>query len=95
MPALHDVVAFGRGAQDIPHVPQCEVLVAVSASQPFDAIPSQFPQGLTHAKPHVPLVQLRVAFAGDGHTFAHAPQCDRFVAVLISQPSPAVALQSW
>jgi hypothetical protein len=94
LPALHEVVALGRAPHAIPHMPQFDVSVAVSASQPSDAIPLQLPHPLTHMKPHIPPVQLRVAFAGDGHVFIHAPQCERFVAVLISQPSPAVALQS-
>lgn len=73
-PALHEVVALGRAPHDIPHMPQFVVLVATSASQPSEASPLQLPHGLTHMKPHVPPVQLRVAFAGDGQVFMHAPQ---------------------
>ncbi len=39
-PAVHAAVALG-GLQRAPHAPQCEVLVRVSTSQPFEGSPSQ------------------------------------------------------
>lgn len=94
VPALQDDDAFGREPHDSPHIPQFDVSLAVLVSHPSAALPLQLSHGLVHMYPQVPPMQLRVAFAGDGQTFMHAPQFERFVAVLISHPSPAVALQS-
>lgn len=90
----HVRVAFAGIGQAFPHRPQCEALPDVSVSQPSVTLALQSPHGALHVYPHVPLVHVRIAFTGVGQAFAQAPQCERFEPVLISHPSPAVALQS-
>jgi putative copper export protein len=59
----------------VPHVPQLVVLVAMFASQPSLAVPLQSAKPGSQVIPHVPALQVALAFAGTGHAVAHAPQC--------------------
>ncbi len=69
-------------------------MVRRSVSQPFDATPSQFAKpALQLATVQAPDAQPAVPFDTE-HTVPQPPQLDTFVAVLISQPSVAVPLQS-
>jgi hypothetical protein len=65
-----------------------------SVSQPLVGLPSQSPKpGLHRRIPQTPAAQLPVALAG-AQVRPHPPQCAALVAVLVSQPSPRLALQS-
>jgi hypothetical protein len=91
---LHVVVALARAGQAFPHIPQCEVLVRVSVSQPLDALPSQLPKPGLQVKLHIPALHVVVALARAGQAFPHIPQCEVFVRVSVSQPLDALPSQS-
>jgi hypothetical protein len=56
MPALHAAVPFVGVGHVVPHIPQCCGSALRFVSQPFDAMPSQFPQPMSHCSPQVPPV---------------------------------------
>lgn len=69
-----------------PQPPQFVRLVASVASQPFAALPSQFPKpALQVAMPQTPEAHDAVAF-GTEQAFPHAPQLVTVVWVFVSQP---------
>ncbi len=80
-PLMQFGVALGT-LQALPHEPQCDVLVLMFASQPFEEVLSQFPNpALQVPTPHVEPLQPAVAFAGAGHTLPHPPQWTASVVV--------------
>jgi hypothetical protein len=78
------------------HVPTGHTLHApeLARSQPFEATPSQSENELRQASLQTPTAQTAVALGPGGHTRPHAPQFSASCAVLISQPSAGLALQS-
>src|SRR5439155_14713177 len=86
-------MALGR-LQATPQPPQLEALPAMSCSQPSWTVPSQSAKpGLHEAMVHAPAAQEPVAWAGL-HTAPQAPQLVASAAMLVSQPSAALPLQS-
>jgi hypothetical protein len=76
------------------HAPQWVLLLLVSCSQPFIALPSQSPKPALHAPIlHVELWHTPVALAL-AHGTAQAPQLFASLRVSTSHPSPASELQS-
>jgi hypothetical protein len=77
--------------QAIPQPPQCATEVVRFDSQPFESLPSQSPQPMSHATTeHVPAAQEPVAWAG-----AHGmPQVPQFCSVLRSVSQPFAGLPS-
>jgi hypothetical protein len=71
---LHVAVALGRAGQAFPHIPQCEVFVRVSVSQPFMGLPSQSAKPGLQVKRHTPMLHVVVALARAGQAFPHIPQ---------------------
>lgn len=73
--------------------PQLVALVPRFASQPFTGLLSQSANPAIHVKPHMPVVQVGIAFAGAWHVL---PQLPQFVVVsrVASQPSTSMLLQS-
>ncbi len=85
---------MARAGQAVPHAPQCETLVRVSASQPLAALLSQSPKPIAQAATaHWPIVQAAVALARS-HRRLHAPQWVALARVSTSQPSLGSPLQS-
>ena len=75
------------------HAPQWLLLFVSAVSQPFDALPSQFPKPMAHAPSwQLPLVQLAPAFANE-HPCPHEPQCESDDPVFVSQPFDALPSQ--
>jgi hypothetical protein len=73
--------------------PQLFTLVPRFASQPFAGLLSQSAKPAKHVNPHMPVVQVGVAFAGARQTL---PQLPQFAVVSrgASQPSTSMLLQS-
>ncbi len=83
-----------RVAHEFPQAPQFSRSVAIVASHPLAARPSQFAKPALHdATVHTPAAQPATPFAAV-HTLPHAPQFETFAVVLVSQPSAGFALQS-
>ncbi len=74
VPAAQLAVAFARAGHAVPHAPQFDALLDVSASHPSAATPLQLPKGARHANPHAPPMQFESAFARAGHEAPQAPQ---------------------
>ena len=92
VPFEQTALAFAN-EHDRPHIPQCESEVFVSASQPFDALPSQFPKPMAQVPSwQLPPEQLAPAFANE-HDRPHIPQCESEVFVSASQPFAALPSQ--
>lgn len=70
--------------QALPHVPQL-VIVVRSVSQPFDALPSQFPQSGLQVMPQLPEAHVAVPFVVL-QALPQALQCRGLVLMLVSQP---------
>lgn len=88
-PAAQAPVACA-GAHAIPHVPQCAPLVAVSASHPFAAIPSQSAKGAVHpATLQAPPAHAEVPFA-TAHDVPQPPQFATLLAVSTHPPAQHV-----
>jgi hypothetical protein len=68
-----------------PQPPQCATVVFVFVSQPFTALPSQFPNPALQLGTQAPEVHCVVPF-GLRHCVPHAPQLLRFVFVFVSHP---------
>ncbi len=105
-PPLHDGVppVLGQALlQAAADVPQCVTSVRIETSQPSAATPLQSavpPPQVSVEKPQTPMLQVAVPpLAGGGHTWPHAaaaevPQLAVFAAMLTSQPSTGLWLQS-
>jgi hypothetical protein len=79
----------------LPHIPQCVLLVARGTSQPLAMTRSQSAKPAAHDPiPHIPTLHPELALGSDAHTRPHAPQLRGSFAMLVSQPSPALPLQS-
>ena len=64
----------------------------VLVSQPLTALPSQLPKPALHVGTHAPDVQVVEPFAFT-HCVVQAPQLERLVLVLVSQPFEALPSQ--
>ena len=77
-----------------PHIPQCDVLVRVSASQPLVAFMSQSRKpALQLITRHTPDMHCGVAL-GNMHSLPQPLQCVRLVLKFASQPFVGLASQS-
>jgi hypothetical protein len=76
--------------------PQCRTSVLRSTSQPSVSVPLQSPRGAMHAppNPHAPTAQMDVRPIGDMQRRPHIPQWLVSLAMLVSQPSMGLMLQS-
>ena len=79
-------VALAGAGQTVPHTPQFVTEELRSTSQPSPTAPLQLPKPALHAKPHVPALQVDVAFGRLGHAIAHEPQW--FTSVLRLKQEP-------
>ena len=92
-PCAQPAVAFAR-LHAIPHAPHDVTVVAVFVSQPSEVIMLQSAYPVLQAPmAQDPAVQTAVALASV-QAFPHAPQLCGSVAVIASQPSEAIPLQS-
>ncbi len=92
-PIAHDDAALGS-AHTVPHAPQFESLVAVSASQPLAGFMSQSAKPALHTPtPQRPATHEAVAFCAV-HALAHAPQFAGLALRSVSQPLAGFASQS-
>jgi hypothetical protein len=82
--ATHDDVALAR-LQVLPQVPQFEVVVRRSVSQPFTALASQLPKFALQVMPHAPALQVGVPLV-ELQTVPHAPQFEVLILRSTSQP---------
>src|SRR5579871_3819960 len=88
------IVAFATWAHLALHPPQLLTSEEVFASQPFRSFPSQLENPTLHmATTHLPAMQAACAFCRL-QTLPHAPQLLTSVAMLTSQPSLRLWLQS-
>jgi hypothetical protein len=78
--------------QASPHPPQFAALVVVLVSQPFAALPSQFPKPELHVGTQALEVQVVVPF-GLVQGLEHAPQLLMSLVVFVSQPFEALPSQ--
>jgi hypothetical protein len=101
-PTLHEIVHIPLMHPGVPlfvlhpapQDPQCCVLVFRFVSHPLAATPSQSPNPALHiAIVQPPFEHAAVAFASM-QIVPHAPQLFAFVLTFVSQPSPAMRLQS-
>jgi len=77
-----------------PHMPQCWTLVAVAASQPLAALPSQLAKPAAQVPtPHAPATQVAVPLVAV-QARLHMPQWVRLVRVSTSQPLAGLPSQS-
>jgi hypothetical protein len=94
LPPAQAAVPFVGAAQAFPHAPQWATFVRTSASHPFAAFPSQFPNPVAQvAIPQTPAAQTPVEFAG-AQAAPHAPQWAALVRRSVSQPVAAPPSQS-
>ena len=93
-PATHALDPLSRGAQALPHIPQCAPVVVRSVSQPLTASPSQFPQPVSHTIWQTPLLHAGVACARAGHALPQTPQWVALRWSSTSQPLAAMPSQS-
>jgi uncharacterized Zn-binding protein involved in type VI secretion len=75
---------LGGPSQVVQLDPQCEGLSGLTQSPPHTS------KLVAHAKPHVPVVHVAVAFAGTGHA---CPQVPQFPTALVVSTQPAFAPQ--
>jgi hypothetical protein len=87
-------VVWGGVGHAVTQEPQWLTLLLVSTSQPFVGLPSQSWNVPVQVNPHVPDVQVLVAFAREGQMLPQNPQLFGSVPVLDSHPSAAMVLQS-
>ena len=75
------LTALAGEGHDVPHLPQLEREMRRSASQPFNALPSQSPKPVLHVPmTHVLAIHTLAAFA-NAHALSHRPQCATLVDV--------------
>jgi hypothetical protein len=75
---------FGT-VQLVVHEPQVDGCVRL-ASHPLAGDPSQLPKPGLHIRPQLPAVQVRLAFALEGHTVPQPPQWSRWLSVSTQLP---------
>jgi hypothetical protein len=92
-PAAQAGRALGLEGHATPHMPQCEALARVSASQPLVTLRSQSPKPMSQRAVHAPSTQAPVAFGGM-HARPQPPQWAALARVSASQPLAAMASQS-
>ena len=73
-PPAQVAAALAAAPHTRPQPPQFATLVRVSVSHPFITLPSQSPDGATHAMPHTLLMQAGDAPITPGQTLPHIPQ---------------------
>src|SRR5262249_39275608 len=93
-PATQPSTPCGVAPQAWPQVPQLLMSVSVDVSQPLAALLSQSVRPPVPCSVQAPPTQAGVAFGPPGHIMLHAPQFRASVAVLVSQPSSGIWLQS-
>jgi hypothetical protein len=95
MPDEHALLPLATAAQVVPQAPQLDTLDCVLVSQPLALLPSQLPKpALQLAMPHAPIVHEAAPLLGVAQTVPHAPQLDRLLLRLTSQPLDATRSQS-
>jgi hypothetical protein len=87
-PAAQVAREFGGTGHALPHAPQLVGSVAVTASQPFVAAPSQLPKPALQVSPHAPSLQAAVALAPPGQ---RTPQSRQFIGSRKSSASQPLA----
>jgi hypothetical protein len=99
--AVHVALPFGTVGHAA-QVPQWAGSAARFASHPLAGFLSQSAKPMLQVKPHVPALQVAVAFAGVGHALLHVPQVtvrssrasQPFVALPSQSPKPMLQLAS-
>jgi len=83
----HDALAPGPARQAVPQAPQCIGLVAVLASQPLAALPSQSAKPMLQVRPQLPAAHAGVALVAPAHIVVHVLQAAGLLCVSTQVPA--------